>query len=165
MEVIMGIIRIEKMDKSGIGSTTVASFDSVAEADDYMCNRIQKEDKAGLDNGDYTIDGPDDMLNEFRKPLFGMPATICHYTDRDPATISFVSSSGKRVKVRVDNWEVISGGEHDGSAQYKYTENKDGAEWEFTLRSNGRWVKTGESAKQGTFLKIGHRRRYCDPHF
>lgn len=94
-------------------------------------------------------------------PVVGMPATICMLSDRHPATVIAVSKSGKKVTVRKDNWKVISGSEHDGSAKYEYSEDTTGPTYEFTLRKDGRWKEVKGSDR----LRLGHRERYYDPSF
>lgn len=94
-------------------------------------------------------------------PVVGMPASICSLSDRHPATVIAVNKSGKKLTVRKCEWKVISGSEHDGSAQYEYSEDPEGAEYVFSLRKDGRWVEEKGSNR----LSLGHRSRYYDPHF
>ena len=51
----------------------------------------------------------------------------------------------------------------DGSAQYDYLPNPDGIVETYSLRKNGRWVRTGDSST-GCYLVTG-RCEYYDPHF
>lgn len=106
-------------------------------------------------------------MNEI--PEVGSAATICHWSDRDPATVSRVSlfKSGARegqvraVWVREDSWRLVSGSEANGSARYEYERNPEAPEVEFRANARGRLVQKGG----GSTLAIGQRRRYYDPHF
>jgi hypothetical protein len=100
-----------------------------------------------------------------RTPQVGDPATESGWTDRNPATVSYVSPSGKTVRAQRDNWKVVAGNEYDGSAQYEYQRDPDAYESVYTMRKNGRFVHKGESMRHGRKLFVGHRRRYYDPHF
>jgi hypothetical protein len=51
------------------------------------------------------------------------------------------------------------------SQTYEYTRNENGETIVFTLRKNGRWVKKGQSMRNGTSLSIGHRSEYYDYSF
>lgn len=100
------------------------------------------------------------MNNETTTPVVGMPATICHWTDRDPATVTYVSGGGKLLRVRTDSYTVVAGSESDGSAKYEYSENPAGKELTFRRTKAGNW-----RSPNGTVLALGNRRRYYDPHF
>jgi hypothetical protein len=98
-------------------------------------------------------------------PKVGDGATTCVFSDCNPATVTWVSPTGKTVKARGDNWKVVSGGEHDGSAEYEYSPDPNAYESTYTLRKNGRYVQKGESMRHGMRLSVGHRRRYYNPHY
>ena len=112
------------------------------------------------------------------KPEVGMGATEYLVTDRNPYTIIEVMSE-KRIKVQADNFKVIKGGEHDGSAEYEYSRNSNGAIVTIAKAKNGRWYTAGRTIqcgngesyfqpggmKHGILFALGNRRRYYDPHF
>jgi hypothetical protein len=160
----MGNIRIEKLDRTA-GSKTIKEFDSVDEAYTHIIQVLEKTDKLGVDHGDYVVDGPEEEMKNPIRPQVGMAATINYWTDRDPATIIRVSESGKTVWVTGDKHKVISGSEHNGSAEYEYESDPDSHPYQFSIRNNGRWIQAGSSAKSGTSLALGRRRRYRDPSF
>ena len=93
----------------------------------------------------------------------GTGATELMWSDRNPYTVVEVLSP-TRIVVKADDYKVISGSGHDGSAQYEYTARPDATPVILTLRKNGRWYPIGESIK-GTSYAIGTRRRYYDPCF
>lgn len=96
----------------------------------------------------------------------GHPATVCMWTDRDPATVVEVlrfKSGARKGQVRglvvtMDHWVVVKGSEHDGSAEYAYTSRPEGPRVTFLLTKRGLVGK-------GDRLSIGSRRRYYDPSF
>jgi hypothetical protein len=94
----------------------------------------------------------------------GTGVTIHYVTDCRPGTVIKVSPSGKTLTVQRDEWKVVKGSCHDGSAEYEYSRDPNGIIEVYSLRSNGRYVITG-SDKRGTCLQIGIRRYYYDPHF
>lgn len=98
-------------------------------------------------------------------PVPGMGATKCFISDRHPGTIVSVSKSGKSQMWCSDKYTLVSGNVMDGSAQYRYEPNPEAVPEEFKLRKNGRWVRAGESMRNGTGLSLGSRDRYYDPHF
>lgn len=109
-------------------------------------------------------------------PEVGMAASIITFRDREPATIVEVVpfKSGplmgqpREVVVTIDDWRVVSGDERDGSAQYEYTVNPDGARHSFTLstrgRQVGRWLQKGARGI-GWSLVLGYRERHRNPYF
>jgi hypothetical protein len=122
-------------------------------------------------------------------PVVGMGATILMWTDREPATIIDVwhknarkadfgpdgapreITDGLRIKVQRDDWAVVSGSGHDGSAVYAYTPNPNGGTSIFEWR--GRWIEVRLNAEtkrwikadSGNGLSIGNRDKYWDPSF
>lgn len=161
----MGIIRVMKLNEKGLAGEVFAEFDLIEDAHDYMFNVVQRSDPEGFDNGCYILEGPREVLDCSPAPRVGMPATVCYYTDRDPATVVRVSKTLKTVFVKLDKWKVVDGSEYNGSAKYRYEHDPEADEIEFRLRKNGRWVRAGESTKEGTRLVLGRRRRFYDPHF
>lgn len=104
-----------------------------------------------------------------KDPEVGMPATVCMWTDRHPATVVAVlrfktgpkAGQVKGVEITGDSSKVVKGSEHDGSAQYEYTSNPDGPRRTFLVNQRGRFIQKGG----GDSLALGHRERYYDPHF
>lgn len=99
-------------------------------------------------------------------PCVGMGATIYAGTDRYAGTVERVdfhkNGSIKRVLIREDRAIVISGGVHDGSAEYRYereTELNHGRVWNAVQRKNGTWHDGAWT------ISLGHRDRYVDPSF
>lgn len=104
------------------------------------------------------------------EPEVGMGATVCMWSDRHAATITEViryktgpkAGQVKGVKtrackaIRTDN-----NGMSDAQA-YRYEENPDAPEAEWTYRKNGRLCKKGDSY---TTLAIGFRDAYYDYSF
>ena len=101
------------------------------------------------------------------EPQVGDAATVCMWSDRHPATVVEVLrfKTGKRagqvraVVIQEDDWKVIKGGEHDGSAEYEYTPNPDARRDTFLVDSRGRY------GSEGRRLALGRRERYYDPSF
>lgn len=108
-------------------------------------------------------------------PEVGMAATICMVTDRHPCTVVALEHSKwsgklKAVRIAENDFKVVKGSEHDGSAEYEYTpvdmtKVKPEECQKFTLRRTGHWIRDGEPLKGGTRLVLGTRERYYDPHF
>lgn len=98
-------------------------------------------------------------------PVVGMGATVLMLSDRHPATIVEVSKNLRKVTIQEDRFSVVSGSVMDGSASYDFKANPEASRETYTLRKNGRYVREGESLKNGTGLRIGERDRYYDPHF
>lgn len=106
-----------------------------------------------------------------RDPEVGDGATICHWSDRSPATVTEVlrfKSGAKKgeirgVRIRPDHVKLTSGSEQDGSARYDITpqELTDPPLGVVYLRNKN----TGQYNRLGTPLALGHRERYYDPSF
>lgn len=96
-------------------------------------------------------------------PEVGMGATIVMWSDRHAATVVGVSESGKTVQVQQDHAKRIDDlGMTDSGQQYEFTPNPDAGIATFTLRKTGRWVRKGESERNGTVILLGHRDEYYD---
>jgi hypothetical protein len=118
----------------------------------------------------YFVRGMRNMMTTLPLELIqpGHPATICMWTDRDPATVVEVLrfKSGDRkgqvrgVVVTMDHWKVVSGSESDGSAEYEYTSRPEGDRLTFLMTKKG-LVRQGSRDR----LSLGSRRRYFDPSF
>lgn len=100
------------------------------------------------------------MSNTTRVPTVGMGATRLGWTDRYPYTIVEVINE-RRIVVQADNYRVIRGSAHDGSAEYEYTPDIDAPLITVTKRKDGKWREMGRS----NLFTIGERSRYYDPTF
>lgn len=97
---------------------------------------------------------------------FGDGATYTVGSDRYPATVvgwkEFKSGPNageiRDIIVQIDKYEHVSGQYPD--AVYAYTRNPDGQLLTFRKNSKGQFVSGGYS-----YLHVGHRRFYQDPHF
>jgi hypothetical protein len=79
------------------------------------------------------------------------------WTDLYPATI--VKRTAHTITTRDDNYRVVEGSTHDGSAKYEYTTNEQGAQRTWRKNKAGRWVSKGYKGSEG------HRRADRDPSF
>jgi len=72
------------------------------------------------------------------EPVVGMGVTMLGWTDREPGTIVRVFQIGKdlAIEVQADNYQVVSGSMHDGSAQYEYRANPDAHKVAYRYRKN-----------------------------
>ena len=94
------------------------------------------------------------------QPEVGMGATILGWTDRYAATI--IEVLPRQVTVQYDHaTRSDTNGMSDAQA-YEYTPNPHGRKETYTLRKNGRWVRKGESLKDGGRLAIGYRDHHHD---
>lgn len=105
------------------------------------------------------------------EPVVGMGATILGWTDRNPATIVETFKVGKTqyIGITADEYKVISGSMHDGSAKYEFATRPDGYRTYYRKR-NGRWEETrkndaGRWIKAGGGIRIGERAKWYDPSF
>jgi len=113
-------------------------------------------------------------------PEEGMAATILGWSDRYAATIIRLRPVGNRgstdhvLYVQRDEAKVVKGSGHDGSAEYEYERNPNGAIYHFRKDKKGRWqeVVYNEATERFSFvrgggagLRIGERREYRDPSF
>lgn len=103
-------------------------------------------------------------MSETITPEVGMECTICFYSDSRPAKVSRIISP-KRIEVKELSYKCIKGSAQDGSAEYEYFDDPNGAERIFSLRKNGKWIIVGNSTKDGIKLSLGHAHYYYDPHF
>lgn len=89
------------------------------------------------------------------QPEVGMGATVIHWTDRSPATITRVSKSGKIIWIRMDNFKRTDKNGMSEMQTYRYTRG-DGPEIRVTLCKDGQWRRKGEK------VGIGRREKYHD---
>lgn len=115
------------------------------------------------------------------EPTEGMGATILLWSDRHAATITKVTpATGKRyscyIEVQEDEYTVVKGSTHDGSAEYEYHRDPRGSIRHFAQRraadgsNSGEWVAMRHNEagklvllKSGNGLRIGSREEYRDP--
>lgn len=79
----------------------------------------------------------------------------CH-SDMQPATV--IKRTMHTITTRDDNYRVHRGSTADGSAEYVYTSNPDGAVRTWRRNKQGRWVSKGYRGSEG------RRRAYYNPH-
>ena len=91
----------------------------------------------------------------------GDGVSVVMWSDRRAATV--IHKTAARITIQWDRSVVVKGSTQDGSAQYDYLPNPDGIVETYSLRKNGRWVRTGDSST-GCYLVTG-RCEYHDPHF
>jgi hypothetical protein len=88
----------------------------------------------------------------------GTACTMSPHSDCYPGTVSKIVSA-KCVEVQEDDWKIVKGSEHDGSAEYEYSPNTNNP------RLRVRLTKRGWRTKCGLRVGFGARRRYYDPSF
>lgn len=103
------------------------------------------------------------------EPTVGMGCTLCHWTDRDAATVIEVmkNKAGKVTKVRVqaDKAHRQDKNGMSESQSYVFEIDPNGKILEFTLRKNGRWAQKGSPMTGGTGISFGRRDAYYDYSF
>lgn len=101
------------------------------------------------------------------EPYVGMPATICHWSDRSPVVVVEVAASGKRIKTAPVAYRRVDDNGMSESQSYEFdTEPIEGARPKvWSLRKNGRWVEVGLAIGQGPGLSLGHFAAYYDYSF
>jgi hypothetical protein len=111
------------------------------------CSLIHHMARYTVGIGDYVVQLVADEIAE------GMPATISIGSDSYPATVTRVKRGPSGIIVAI-------------SARWESTRSNRPDEEEWTLRSNGRYVKRGQSQKRGgEQIHVGVREDYRDPHF
>lgn len=101
-------------------------------------------------------------------PVVGDAATVLHWSDRSPATVTGWYANKQIVELRGDKATCI-----DFEQQtYTYEPSETGATYHFRREKNGKWVQvflnrvTGRWLKsKGSGLIIGRREKYRDPSF
>lgn len=86
-------------------------------------------------------------------PVVGMAATVCHWTDRDPATVIRVTQH--TVTVQTDKWRRTDGNGMSDCQTYEYARDTNGKIYTFRMKQ-GRWNC------HGLGLSLGGRDRYHD---
>jgi hypothetical protein len=94
------------------------------------------------------------------QPEIGMGATVCFFSDRRAGTI--IWHKGNTIVVQLDKASRTDNNGTSDMQEYSYEQNRNGAQYEFTLRKNGKWVAKGHGMKNGTSCGIGFRREYYD---
>ena len=97
-----------------------------------------------------------------KTPVVGKGATICWWSDSHAGTIIWVSDNGKRIIVQRDIATRTDGNGLSESQKYTYERDPQGITYEFSLRKNGRWVRVGDSVKDGLKCSVGLRNEYFD---
>lgn len=97
-------------------------------------------------------------------PVVGMGCTLLYYTDRKAATIVEVVNE-RKIAIQEDIATRIDSNGMSESQAYTYSPNPEAAKEIYTLRKNGRWVRVGDSAKNGQAIGIGYRKSYHDYSF
>lgn len=93
-------------------------------------------------------------------PVVGMAATILGWSDRHPATVVWVSASGKTCRVRECDARRVDRRGASEAQEYEYSENPAAPEREFRLGKRG-WRESGTGGK-GNGLRLGRREKYHD---
>lgn len=104
------------------------------------------------------------LNSKMPEPVVGMGATACYYTDRHACTVIEVRGP-KTIVVQEDTATRSDNLGMSDCQSYEYSPNPNGHKYVVTLRNNGRWVKQGQSAKNGLGLVIGRRMHYYDYSF
>lgn len=95
-------------------------------------------------------------------PEIGMGATILMFSDREPATITFIAPGGKLIGVKRDFAKRVDKNGMSESQTWEFSPNPDAVVEYYSLRKNGQWVKQGNSIKNGEVILLGHRSKYYD---
>jgi hypothetical protein len=101
-------------------------------------------------------------------PVIGDPATVLHWSDRTPATVTGWDKEKQIVTLREDNatctdfdQQTYTFERSEFGSTYHFKREKNGSWVEvFYKNSTGRWIKS-----KGMGLVIGRREKYCDPSF
>ncbi len=104
-------------------------------------------------------------MSEQTKPEVGMGVSFSCWTDRYPGHISYVSPSGKLIRVRTAKHAPGPGHHYYNNPVWIITPDPEGAERVFTLRKNGRWVEKGSGMKGGYRCGLGVASYHHDPSF
>lgn len=91
------------------------------------------------------------------KPIVGMGATMCLYTDRVPYTVIKVVSD-RKIIVQADNAKRLDNNGMSESQDYEYTSNPEGEVKVLTFRKDKCWRVMGDTQ----YFHIGSRIKYHD---
>jgi len=89
-------------------------------------------------------------------PYVGQPATVCYWSDREPATVIAVSPSGYKVTVQIDKATRIDSNGMSDAQTYEYERDPNGSVMSFHRN------KRGNYRRSGTGLSLGSRRAFRD---
>lgn len=101
-------------------------------------------------------------------PIVGEGATVLHWSDRTPCTVTLWDAQKQIIQLREDkatctNFEMQN---------YTYEPSETGATYHFKREKNGSWVQVFLNRVTGRWLKskghgliIGRREKYRDPSF
>ena len=93
--------------------------------------------------------------------MVGMGATICYYSDREPATLIQILHNGRRIVLRTDKSIRTDNNGMSEIQKYNYEPDPNGAIHIATLRKDGSYRLIGEK----TLVDIGSRCKYYDYSF
>jgi hypothetical protein len=94
-------------------------------------------------------------------PEVGMGATLIHWSDRTPLTITDVSKTAHRIFLQEDSATRTDSNGMSDAQSYDYTPNPDGRTHEATRRRDGSYRIKGGDAR----VLIGSRSKYHDYSF
>lgn len=103
------------------------------------------------------------------EPYVGMPATICYWTDRSPATVVEVNMKKRYIVVQDDDYKRVDSNGMSESQVYEYTQNPENHKRIYRKNKKGVWVaqilnpETGRlnNASSGN-LYLGKREKFHD---
>ncbi len=95
-------------------------------------------------------------------PEAGMPCTFIIGSDRRPGKV--LSVNGRTIVVQRVQFKPGEGHDYYGSQKWDILDEPEGGPEVYTLRSNGRWARKGDSMKYAN-LVLGYAQAYHDPHF
>jgi hypothetical protein len=91
----------------------------------------------------------------------GMGATICHWSDRTPATVIDMTASGKTITLQADKYTRTDDNGMSEDQSYEYERDPNGTIYRATLRKDGRYRLVGSKEQ----VSLGSRRKYHDYSF
>jgi hypothetical protein len=98
-------------------------------------------------------------------PKVGDGCTILMWSDRHAATITKVSSNGRRIWIKEDISTRTDKNGFSENQTYTYKTDHAAPPVLYTLRKNGKYIKAGEPLRYGLTLLIGKRMTYFDYSF
>jgi hypothetical protein len=103
------------------------------------------------------------------EPYVGMPATICYWTDRTPATVVEVNMKGRYIVVQDDDYKRVDSNGMSESQVYEYTQNPENYKRIYRKNKKGVWVAQVRNPETGRLknapsggLCLGEREKYHD---